>query len=123
MKHSQLTHEIIRAAIEVHSTLGPGLLESAYRLCLRHELTLSGLNVEMEYAVPLVYKGIKIAVGYRTDLLVEKLIVVECKAVAALIPRDRAQILSQIKVGHYPVGLLINFHVEKLTDGIMRVVN
>ena len=123
MKHSQLTGEIIRAAIEVHSTLGPGLLENAYRLCLRHELTLNGLNVEMEYAVPIVYKGTRIDVGYRTDLLVEKLIVVECKAVPALLPVHRAQTLSQIRLGNYPVGLLINFHVEMLKDGIQRFVN
>ena len=123
MKHSQLTGEILRAAIEVHKTLGPGLLENAYRLCLRHELTLNGLNVEMEYAVPIVYKGIKVGVGYRTDLLVENLIVVECKAIQTLLPLHRAQILSQIRLGHYPVGLLINFHVEVLKDGIQRFVN
>ena len=123
MKHSQLTGEIIRAAIEVHSTLGPGLLENAYRLCLRHELTLNGLNVEMEYAVPIVYKGTRIDVGYRTDLLVEKLIVVECKAVPALLPVHRVQTLSQIRLGNYPVGLLINFHVEMLKHGIQRFVN
>lgn len=123
MKHSQLTGEILRAAIEVHTTLGPGLLENAYRLCLRHELTLNGFNVEMERAVPIVYKGIKIGVGYRTDLLVEKLIVVECKAIPTLLPKHRAQILSQIRLGNFPVGLLINFHVEALKDGIQRLVN
>ena len=81
------------------------------------------MNAEMEYAVPIVYKGIKIGVGYRTDLLVEKLIVVECKAIPTLLPLHRAQILSQIKLGNYPVGLLINFHVEMLRDGIQRFAN
>ena len=123
MKYSQLTGEILRAAIEVHTTLGPGLLENAYRLCLRHELALGGFSVETESAVPIIYKGIRIDVGYRTDLLVEKLIVVECKATPRTLPVHRAQILSQMRLGNYPVGLLINFHVELLKDGIQRFVN
>lgn len=123
MKLNHLTHEIIGAAIKVHSKLGPGLLESAYRKFLCHELIRRGLNVQAELALPVSYEGITIDVGYRIDLLVEAQVVVELKAVSRLLPVHRAQLLSHLRLGCYPVGLLINFHSEQLRDGIIRVVN
>ena len=119
-----VTAEIVDAAMKVHSALGPGLLESAYKTCLAFELRRRGLKVETEVAVPIVYDGIVIDVGYRMDLLVESQVVVELKAVSELIPIFKAQLLSHLKLADKRVGLLINFHVEKLKDGgILRMVN
>jgi|ERR1700752_617079 len=117
-----LTYETIGAAIEVHRLLGPGLLESTYRACLCRELALRGLSFRKEYGIPLEYKGIHLDCGYRVDLLVADLVVVEIKAVDQLAPVHDAQLLTYLKVGGWKIGLLINFNVEVLKDGIHRRV-
>ncbi len=117
-----LTHETIGAAIEVHRLLGPGLLESSYRECLCRELALRGVNYRREYGIPLQYKGIHLDCGYRIDLLVADLVVVEIKAVEQLAPVHEAQLLTYLRVGGWKVGLLINFNVVLLKDGIRRRV-
>jgi len=115
-----LTHETIGAAIEVHKTLGPGLLESTYRECLCRELALRGISFRRECPIPLEYKGIHLDCGYRMDLLVGELVVVEIKAVEQLIPVHDSQLLTYLRVGGWKVGLLINFNVVLLKDGIRR---
>lgn len=122
MKLEHITGEIIAGAIKIHSTLGPGLLENAYKLCLARELRSRGLHVETEKSIPITYDGIVIDVGYRADLLVEHQVVVETKAVKSLLSLFRAQLVSQLRMGKFPVGLVINFHVERLKDGILRAV-
>lgn len=122
MKLEHITSQIIAGAIKVHSTLGPGLLENAYKLCLAHELRCSGLHVEVEKSIPILYDGIVIDVGYRADMLVEHQVVVETKAVTNILPLFRTKLLSQLRMGKLPVGLVINFHVERVKDGIIRVV-
>ena len=123
METNDLTHEIIGSAMTVHSLLGPGLLESAYRSCLCHELTLRGIRWERELPVPVIYKGVKVDIGYRLDLLVEGLVVVELKAISKVTETHEAQLLSHVKLSGRTVGLLINFHVKHLRHGITRVVN
>jgi len=120
---NELSRFILDAAFGVHSSLGPGLLESAYEACLAYELRESGLTVRSQVAVPLIYKSVKLDVGYRLDLLVEELVVIEIKAVDALIPIHQAQLLSHLKLSGKKLGLLINFHVVHLKHGIKRVVN
>jgi len=120
---TNITREIIAAAIEVHRVLGPGLLESAYSSCLRHELSVRRLPFTSERGVPLVYKGINLDCAYRLDLLVKEVIVVEVKAVAAVLPIHQAQLLTYLKLADLPVGLVINFEVERLVDGVKRVIN
>jgi len=117
-----LTESIIGAAIEVHKELGPGLLESAYRGCLVHELRLRGIKVDAELVLPVVYKGATIECGYRMDLLVEDQVIVEVKSVAALDPIHEAQLLSYLKLAKKKVGLLINFNVQQLIKGVRRRV-
>ena len=117
---NQITERIIGAAIEVHRTLGPGLLESTYLACLVHELRQRGLEVEREKALPVVYKGVTLDCGYRIDLLVQHTVIVELKAVEELAPIHEAQLLSYLKLSGCPVGLLINFNVRQLTQGIKR---
>ena len=117
---NQLTHGIIGAAIEVHRTLGPGLLESAYSECLCRELSLREIQFERERALPLEYKGIRLECGYRVDILVAGLVVVEVKSVEALAPIHDAQLLTYLRVDGWRVGLLINFNVVLLKDGIHR---
>ena len=117
-----LTYKTIGAAIEVHRLLGPGLLESTYRECLCRELALRDLSFRREYGIPLKYKGIHLDCGYRVDLLVADLVVVEIKAVDQLAPVHDAQLLTYLKVGGWKIGLLINFNVEVLKDGIHRRV-
>lgn len=123
MPNDDITREIIGSAIQVHATLGPGLLESAYRICLHEELVLKGLRVEVETPIPLTYRGRRIDVGYRIDLLVEDRVLVELKALTKMLPVHEAQLLSYLRLGGYPVGVLINFHVLLLRDGIRRMVN
>jgi GxxExxY protein len=123
MKLGHLTGEVIQAAIRVHSILGPGLLESAYRKFLVHDLTRRGIAIDTEFPVSVTYEGATVDVGYRIDLLVEKQVVVELKTVSQLLPVHHAQLLSYLRLGGYPVGLLINFHVRRLRDGLQRVVN
>lgn len=120
---NQLTETIIGAAIKIHRRLGPGLLESAYETCLVFELREVGLRVEQQKAVPLVYGTVKLECGFRADLVVEGRIVVELKCKEALHPVDHAQVLSHLRLLGLQVGLLINFHVVVLKDGIRRIVN
>ena len=117
---NELTYEIIGASIEVHKLLGPGLLESTYRECLSRELSLKNISFRKEFGVPLQYKGIRLDCGYRVDLLVADLVVVEIKAIEALALVHDAQLLTYLRVGGWKVGLLINFNVTTLKDGIHR---
>ena len=119
----QLTDRIIGAAIKIHRRLGPGLLESAYETCLAYELREQGVSVSQQKAVPLVYDGVKLECGFRADLLVENRIVVELKCEDQIHPVDEAQSLSHLRLLDLNVGLLINFHVVLLRDGIRRMVN
>jgi GxxExxY protein len=119
---NSLTDKIIGAALNVHRALGPGLLESAYEACLAYELAESGLGIEQQKPLPLDYRGVHLDSDYRLDLLVENTVIVEIKAVQALEPVHQAQILAYLKLARKPVGLLINFHVQMLKNGIQRVV-
>ena len=119
---NEITERIIGAAIEVHRALGPGLLESAYEECLCHDLNLAGLSFERQRALPVEYKGIRLECGYRLDLLVENAVVVEIKAVSAIEPIHEAQLLTYLRIGGWRVGLLINFNVSVLKNGIRRRV-
>jgi GxxExxY protein len=119
---NEISGAIVDAAMKVHSALGPGLLESAYAACLKHELIKRGLTVASEVPVPVVYDGIKLEAGYRLDLVVEDTVVVELKAIEALAPIHQAQIISYLKLTGKPIGLLINFHSRHLKDGIKRFV-
>jgi len=123
MRAHDLTPEIIGAAITIHRKLGPGLLESAYEACLAHELIKIGLPVERQKAVPLIYDGIKLDCGFRADLVVANRVALELKCKESIHPVDEAQLLSHLRLLHIPVGLLINFHVVVLKDGIRRLVN
>jgi GxxExxY protein len=122
MNANEITEQIIGATIEVHRVLGPGLLESAYEECLCHELKLRGLSFERQRPLPVEYKGIKLDCGYRLDLLVENTIVLEIKAVSAIEPIHEAQLLTYLHMGNWKVGLLINFNVPVLKNGIRRRV-
>jgi GxxExxY protein len=121
MELSELTGRIIGCAMKVHSVLGPGLLESAYQQCLVHELKTSGLKTKSELLLPVVYGDVRLDAGYRIDILVEDTVVLELKAVDELAPIHKAQVISYLKLGGYPLGLLINFNVVHLKDGIGRV--
>lgn len=123
MIDKDLTDKIINAAIEVHRSLGPGLLESAYQECLFFELKSKNLLVQKEIPCPVVYKDIKLDHGYRIDLLVENKVVIELKTVECYTDVHTAQVLTYLKLGEYPVGLLINFHTKLLKNGIKRFIN
>jgi GxxExxY protein len=122
MTDNQITHEIIGVAIEVHKHLGPGLLESAYEECLFHELQLRNLKVERQKPVPVVYKETKLECGYRLDLLVEGKIVVELKSVEGLGPIHEAIMMTYLRMSGHKLGLLINFNVNVLKDGVRRFI-
>ena len=122
-KLNQITERIIGAAIRVHEALGPGLLESAYEACLAFELAELQLHVERQKPMPLLYRGVKLDCGYRLDLMVEKSVIVEIKAVDRLEQIHKAQLLSYLKLANCRVGLIINFNVKVLSNGITRVVN
>lgn len=122
MELSELSAQVIGCAIKVHTALGPGLLESAYQECLYYELKESGLRVKKELALPIVYKEVKLDHGYRIDLLVEDQLVIEIKTVEAFTDVHNAQVLTYLKLGNYPLGLLLNFHVSRMKDGIKRLV-
>lgn len=122
-KLDQITRRIIGAAIEVHKTVGPGLLESANEACLAFEIREAGLNVDEQLPLPVVYKNVRLDCGYRIDLLVESEIVVEIKAIEALAAIHDAQLLSYLRLSNKRVGLLMNFHVRVLKDGLKRIVN
>lgn len=117
------TREVIGAAITIHRRLGPGLLESAYEACLAHELQLIGKRLERQKPVPLYYKDVKLDCGFRADLVVDGVLAVELKCKEGLHPVDEAQLLSHMRLLNIPLGLLINFHVLLLKDGIKRLVN
>lgn len=118
-----LSGRVIHAAIRVHSCLGPGLLESAYRACLAYELRAAGLFIETEVPFPIEYERVRIDIGYRVDMIVERQLIVELKTVAKLVPIHDAQLLSYLKLGGFKLGLLLNFHSYRLTDGMKRIVN
>jgi len=120
---NKLSNIILGCAIEVHKQLGPGLLESAYQECLHYELLKSGLKVKKELSRPVIYKEIKLEYGYRVDLLVEDLVVIELKAVEKLTSNHKAQLLTYLKLGNHKLGLLINFNESILKSGIKRIVN
>jgi GxxExxY protein len=123
MTKIDITHDVIAAAITIHRKLGPSLLESAYESCLAYELEKAGFRVERQKAVPLVYETVKLDCGFRADLVVEGKLVVELKCKEALHPVDEAQLLSHLRLLNIPIGLLINFHVVLLKNGIKRMVN
>ena len=123
MNENELSHKIIGIAMEVHTALGPGLLESAYKECLHYKIAKSGLFIEKEKAMPLVFDDVKLDCGYRLDLLVEGKLVIELKSVDMLNDVHLAQVLTYIKLGNFKLGLLMNFNVARLKDGIKRVVN
>ncbi|NCB67525.1 MAG: GxxExxY protein [Bacteroidia bacterium] len=123
MTENQLSEKIIGCAIKVHKSLGPGLLESAYEECLFYELKQLGLFVEKQKPLPLIYKDVKLDIGYRLDLLVEKKVIVELKSVEALNDVHIAQMITYLKLSGCKLGLLINFNVLRLVDGLKRIAN
>ena len=122
-RSDELSNLVIGAAIEVHRHLGPGLLESAYEECLCHELALNKISFERQKSLPVIYKGVHLDCGYRLDILVEKLIIVELKTVEHIEPIHEAQLLTYLKLSGLWLGLLINFNVPILKQGIRRIVN
>ncbi len=122
MKVNELTWQIIGAAIEVHRVLGPGLLESAYEECLCRELTLKGIGFRRQHPLPLEYKGIKLDKAYQPDLIIEDTVVVEIKSVEVLHPIFEAQTLTYLRLGGWKIGLILNFKVEVMKNGIRRLV-
>ncbi len=123
MSENEIAKDVIRLAIEVHTALGPGLLESSYQYCLSYKLQKAGFLVEMEKSMPLVFEDVKLQCGYRIDLLVNSKLVIEIKSVSELNDIHLAQTLTYLKLGHYKLGLLLNFNVVLLKNGIRRVVN
>lgn len=118
----RLAKEVVDAAFKVHSTLGPGLLESVYEICLAHELTKRGFKIQAQIAFPIVYDDMRLDSGLRIDLLVEDQLVVELKAVETMLPLFEAQLLTYLKLADKRLGLLINFNVPKIKDGINRII-
>ncbi len=123
MDVNRVTREIIGAAIAVHRELGPGLLESAYEACLAYELAQRGLKVEQQKPLPVVYRDVHLECGYRLDLVVEDVVIVELKSVEKLAAVHRAQVLSYLRLANCQVGLLINFNVKVLINGVHRLAN
>lgn len=119
----EAAREVVDSAIQVHSALGPGLLESAYEACMAFELADRGLSVERQLALPVRYREMDLDIGYRLDLVVERELVVELKAVEQLLPLHEAQLLSYLKLGDYRLGFLLNFNTRRMKDGIKRRVN
>ena len=123
MEVNEISRRVIGACIEIHRSLGPGLLESAYEECLCHELSLQGVTFERQKPLPVAYKGIKLDCGYRLDVVVEDQVIVELKAVPELLPVHEAQLLTYLKLSGLRLGLLVNFNVSLLKNGIKRMVN
>ena len=123
MDLNQLSSKIIGAAIEVHKTLGPGLLESTYEECLCHELVLKGLKYDRQVNLPVHYKDKKLDCGYRVDVIVERSLILELKAVDAILPIHKAQLLTYLKLSNIQLGLLLNFNIPLMRDGVHRIVN
>ena len=122
-ENPEVSAQVVDVAMKVHSALGPGLLESAYQACMAVALRKRGLRVDEQLAMPIHFEGNRIDVGYRLDMLVERELVVELKAVVRVLPIHQAQLLSYLRLGNYRVGLLLNFHVPRMREGIMRIVN
>lgn len=120
--NNEISGAVVDAAMKIHSALGPGLLESAHAVCLKHELVKPGWRVASEVPLPVVYDGVQLEVGYRLDLVVEDTVVAELKEIEALAPIRQAQIISDLKLSGKPIGPLINFHSLHLKDGIKRFV-
>jgi GxxExxY protein len=123
MELNEISSAILAAAFKVHTAIGPGVLESVYQTCLHHELKRAGLKIEAQVAVPVHYDGINMETGYRIDLLVEDVVIVELKCVDALLPIHKAQLLTYLKLANKPLGLLLNFNVVHLREGIKRIMN
>jgi len=123
MTENEIANKVIGIAIDIHKALGPGLLESVYKECLYYKIGKSGLWVEKEKPMPLIFEEVKLDCGYRIDLLVEKKLVIEIKSVDALNDIHLAQTLTYLKLGNYKLGLSINFNVVLLKDGIKRIIN
>jgi GxxExxY protein len=123
MTENELSNLIIREAIEIHKSLGPGLLESVYARCLCYRLMNLGLNVKWEHPIPVIYEEVNLECGYRADMIVENKVIIEVKAVDALNDIHKAQVLTYLKLSKIKLGLLINFNVTLLKNGIVRVVN
>jgi GxxExxY protein len=122
VKYEKLTEPVVQAAIEVHRNLGPGLLESTYEQCLAYELKQKGIDIKSQHGLPVRYKDIKLDCGYRIDVFVEDNLIVELKSVDRILPIHEAQILTYMKLAKVKVGLLINFNVLRVKDGIKRFV-
>ena len=122
MEFDALSNRVIGCALEVHRTLGPGLLESSYEQCLAHELSLAKIGFELQHPLPIDHKGILLDCGYRVDLLIEDTLILELKAVDALLPIHEAQLLTYLRLSGKRIGILINFNVELLKRGIKRMV-
>jgi GxxExxY protein len=123
MEFDNLSNQVIGVALTVHSALGPGLFEEVYKVCLWHELIKAGLKVASEVPVPVVYGGIKLDIGYKADLIVEDLLILELKSVQQLAQVHKAQLLTYLKLARMELGLLLNFNTTHLRDGILRVIN
>jgi GxxExxY protein len=123
MTENEVGNAIIASAMKVHSAVGPGLLESAYETCLLYELEKQGLSVQRQVLIPIRYEELTIDNGYRVDLLIGERVLVELKAVEAIVPVHRAQLLSYLRLGGFKLGYLLNFHVAHMRDGIARMVN
>ena len=123
MKENELGEQLLGCAIKVHTALGPGLLESTYEVCLAHELAQTGIKIERQVALPVIYGNVKLDAGYRIDLLVEDILIVELKVVEKLLPIHTAQMLSYLRLSKRKLGYLLNFNVIHMRDGIKRIVN
>lgn len=122
MEFDELSNQVIGCALEVHRNLGPGLLESTYEQCLAYELKASGIPFKLQHPLPVEYKSIKLDCGYRIDILIDERIIVELKSVDKILPIHQAQLLTYMKLASISIGLLINFNVKYLRDGIKRMV-
>ena len=123
MRPNEVSHTVIGAALKVHTSLGAGVLESAYQACMHYELTRAGLTFEHEVHLPVVYEGVQLATAFRVDFIVEKCLIVEIKSVEHVLPVHRAQLLSCLRLTGLPLGLLINFNIPHLKHGIYRMIN
>jgi GxxExxY protein len=123
MKYPEITEKIIGAALKVHSAIGPGVLETVYRTCVAHELKKLGIGVSCEVILPVLYDGLRLDSGFRIDLLVEDTIIVELKCVETLLPIHKAQLLTYLRLSNKPIGLLLNFKVVHMREGIQRILN
>ena len=123
MTENEISKQVVNAAFKIHQNLGPGLLESAYEECLFYELNKTGLYIQKQKPLPLIYEGIKLEIGYRVDILIENKVIVEVKAVEALNDIHFAQVLTYLKLSECKLGMLINFNVSLIKNGIKRIVN